>query len=83
MLIYYLLIIFSTIIMHIKYNGKVYCKMFRAEQNFWVTWIFFDSANFTYISLASHKKDTDKQCRPRSDAAEYGVWSGSTLFALS
>ena len=22
-----------------------------------------------------------KQCRPRSDAAERGVWSGSTLFA--
>ena len=23
-----------------------------------------------------------KQCRPRSDAAERGVWSGSTLFAI-
>ena len=36
----------------------------------------------THISLASHKKDIGKQCRPRSDAAERGVWSGSTLFAL-
>ena len=37
----------------------------------------------TYLSLASHKRDTSKQCRPRSDAAERGVWSGSTLFALN
>ena len=27
----------------------------------------------THLSLASHKKDTGKQCIPRSDAAEYGV----------
>ena len=37
----------------------------------------------THISLASHKKDIAKQCRPRSDAAERGFWSGSTLFASS
>ena len=24
-----------------------------------------------------------KQCRPKSDAIEHGVWSGSTLIALS
>ena len=36
-----------------------------------------------HISLASYKRDICKQCRPRSDAAERGVWSGSTLFALS
>ena len=27
------------------------------------------------------KRDIDKQSRPRSDATERGVWSGSTLFA--
>ena len=37
----------------------------------------------TSLSLASHKRDIGKQCRPRSDVAERGVWSGSTLFALS
>ena len=37
----------------------------------------------THLSLASHKKDIGKQCKPRSDAAERGVWSGSTLFALN
>ena len=27
----------------------------------------------THLSLASHERDTDKQCRPRSDAVECGV----------
>ena len=35
----------------------------------------------THISLASHFWDICKQRRPRSDAAERGVWSGSSLFA--
>ena len=35
----------------------------------------------THLSLASYKMDIGKQCRPRSDAAERGVWSGSTLSA--
>ena len=37
--------------------------------------------SLTHISLASHLWDIGKQCRPRSDATERGVWSGSTLFA--
>ena len=36
----------------------------------------------THLCSASHKRDIGKQCRPRSDAAQRGVWSGSTLFAL-
>ena len=36
----------------------------------------------THLCLASHKRDIGKQFRPRSDAAERDVWSGSTLFAL-
>ena len=35
---------------------------------------------FLPVYLASHKRDIGKQCRPRSDAAKCGVWSGSTLF---
>ena len=35
----------------------------------------------THISLTSHFWDIGKQCRPRSDTAESGVWSGSSLFA--
>ena len=35
----------------------------------------------TPCSLKTPKRVTGKQCRPRSDAAERGVWSGSTLFA--
>ena len=30
----------------------------------------------------SDRQASSKQCRPRSDAAERGVWSGSTLFAI-
>ena len=37
----------------------------------------------THLCLASHKWDIGKPFRPRSDAAERGVWSGSKLFALS
>ena len=37
----------------------------------------------THLSLASHKRGIGKQYRPRSDAAECSVWSGSTLIALN
>ena len=32
-----------------------------------------DILKLTHLSLASHKKDIDKQCRPRSDAAEHDI----------
>ena len=35
------------------------------------------------LCLAPPKRDIGNQRRPRSDAAERGVWSGFTLFALS
>ena len=38
---------------------------------------------WTHLSLASHKRDIGKQNGPRSDAADRGVWSESTLFAIS
>ena len=45
-------------------------------------WMYFRHL-LTHLCLASHKRDIGKQCRPRSDAAECGVWSGSTLFAIT
>ena len=36
----------------------------------------------THLCLTSQTIDTGKQCRPRSDAAERGFWSGSTLLTL-
>ena len=33
------------------------------------------------LCLVSDTGDIGKQCRPKSDATEYGVWSGYTLFA--
>ena len=37
----------------------------------------------THCSLETSKRVIGKQCRPRSDAAECGIWSGSPLFANS
>ena len=38
-------------------------------------------SDLTHLSLASFLSDIGKQYRPRSDAAERGIWSGSPLFA--
>ena len=38
---------------------------------------------WTHCSVKTPKKITGKQWRPRSDAAECGIWSGSPLFANS
>ena len=43
---------------------------------------FWKGIWLTHLSLASHKRDIGKPCRPRSNVAERGVWSGTTLFAL-
>ena len=37
----------------------------------------------THCSRETRKRVIGKQCRPRSDAAKRGVWSGSLLFANS
>ena len=34
-----------------------------------------------YLTVVFRQTGLDKQCRPRSDATERGVWSGSTLIA--
>ena len=39
--------------------------------------------SLTHCSRETSKRVIGKQCRPRSDAAERGVWSGSSLFANS
>ena len=37
----------------------------------------------THCSRETRKRVLGKQCRPRSDGAECGIWSGSPLFAYS
>ena len=37
----------------------------------------------THCSQETPKRVIGKQCRPRSDAAECGIWSGYSLFANS
>ena len=59
---------------HVFFFGSVY----NLSGSLWNLFVYL-----THLSLASHKRDTGKQCRPRSDAEERGVWWGSLLFALS
>ena len=53
--------------------------MTRYWRNVCFVWSF--TPQLTHISLASYFGDIGKQYRPRWDAAERGVSSGSTLFA--
>ena len=41
------------------------------------------SQSLTHLCLTSHKKGIGKRCKPRSDVAECGVWSGSTQSAFN
>ena len=41
-----------------------------------------DTFTKTHFSWEHPKRVIDKQCRPWSDAADLGIWSGSALFAL-
>ena len=43
----------------------------------------FCTPHLTHCSQETRKRVIGKQCRPRSDAAECGIWSGSPLFANS
>ena len=40
----------------------------------------FDMTELLYIHNVFGQTGLSKQCKPRSDAAECGVWSGSTMF---
>ena len=44
------------------------------------TFVFW-TCQLTHCSWETPKRVSGKQCRPRSDAAECGIWSGSSLFA--
>ena len=46
-------------------------------------WFIRASGILSHISLAFHFWDLGKQCRPRSDAAERSIWSGSTVCLLT
>ena len=45
--------------------------------------VFNYSYYLIHCSLETPKWVIGKQCRPRSDATEWGIWSGSPLFANS
>ena len=48
-----------------------------------MTYSLYLKPDLTHCSRETRKRVLSKQCRPRSDAAECGVWSGSPLFANS
>ena len=50
---------------------------------YWAIYGFRTYGILTHWRLESLKRVNDKQCRPRSDVVERGVWSGSPLFANS
>ena len=60
-------------------NSEQPAFLVQCDQNLYCVYFYVDLTN---LSLVSNKRDTSKQCKPRSDAAERGVVSGSTLFAF-
>ena len=59
-------------------------RQFLRICSIWVRWIMVLSCfHFTHCSLETPKRVVGKLCRPRSDAAEGGIWSGFPLFANS
>ena len=67
-------------------NWNLYIKLMKAAGKcFTHTWTAKILTTFAvyYLGLRTTKRVIGKQCRPRSDAADCGVWSGSPLFANS
>ena len=60
------------------------CSKMPEGNLFWVPYIQYCKMNkITHFSRETPKRVTGKQCRPISDTAECGFWSGSPMFANS
>ena len=58
------------------------CLLWEKYYQFVICWIFSeDKKRLIHVSLEIPKPVIGKQCRPRSDATECSIWSGSPLFA--
>ena len=84
------LFIFSLCLCHVMRSSVNFLPFVWFQWNCWCFENHFHTNShftvlkhfpLTHISLASHFWDIGKQCRPRSDATERGIWSGSSLFA--
>ena len=64
------------------YNSSP-CTSYRRANKKDMLWCKNNMYILTHFSRDTPKRVIGKQCRPRSDAAEHGIWSGSTLFALN
>ena len=64
--------------LHILWRNK--------KNSMWIPyliWSYEPMMNWTHLCLASNKRDTGKQCKLRSDAAECHIWSGFILFVFN
>ena len=64
-----------------QYSGLSWQRHYLFPKMLSLKWICCCKEFLTHSSLETPKRVTGKQFRPRSDAAERGVWSGSPLFA--
>ena len=57
---------------------KLFCHSFYI----FIIWLTITVITLNHLCLASHKRDTGKQCRPRSDVPECSILSKSTHILL-
>ena len=69
--------------LHIINNTRINESKWRCGTIFRQKKTNWKESKLTHFSRETRKRVTGKRCRPRSDAAERGVWSGSSLFANS
>ena len=63
--------------------SKPICSVSGKNLNQHLCWISYSIISaLSYLPKEFEYTDLSKQCRPWSDAALCGVWSGSTLFAI-
>ena len=62
-----------------KYDYFIYFYV----HTFGTKWVLFFTWELTHFSRETPKTVIGKQLRTWSDAIECGIWSGSTLFALT
>ena len=69
-----------SIILYPKSIGTVFYSEYSDTFTTYHTWSFFNMSILLSVDVFENCWMSGKQCRPRSDAAFRGVWSGSTLF---
>ena len=61
----------------------VHLQSCKKRLSWFISDLVVSTVGLTHINLENPKRVIGKQCRSRSDAAECGLWSGFTVFAIS